>query len=176
MQATSSCYHILLTGYKGQQSKPKTITYRSVPLIIPRKARPKVWLVCKKKQNVKKLILEGKKLPWLNLVKCLGTTLTDVLDDMGQGLAQKRVQCIAENNEITLFQYVQTPAKVLAKNIFSAHFLRCTFLGLVFSSLPKTREIIIIIIKFLFYSILFYSILFYSILFCCVFAMFLDEC
>ena len=36
-----------------------------------------------------------KKLPWVYSVKHLGTTLTDVLDDMDQDLLEKQVQYIA---------------------------------------------------------------------------------
>ena len=70
----------------------------------------------KEKRNLKKLALNDKTLPWVNSVKHLGTTLTDVLHDMGQNVLEKRVQYvqyIAKNNELTQkFHYAHPSRKV----------------------------------------------------------------
>ena len=76
----------------------------------------------KKKRDLKILALDDKELPWVNSVKHLGTTSTDILD-MGQYLLQKRAQYIAKNNELTQeFYYAHPSTKVLANNIFNTHF------------------------------------------------------
>ena len=58
----------------------------------PKKSKIKCMALLKKKWNLKKLALGDKKLRWVNSVKHLGTTLTDVLDDMGQDILAKRAQ------------------------------------------------------------------------------------
>ena len=88
----------------------------------PRKSKTKCMAFLKKKRDLKKLALDDKQLPWVNSVKHLGTTLTDILD-MGQDLLQKRAQYIAKNNELTQeFYYAHPSTKVLANNIFNTHF------------------------------------------------------
>ena len=43
----------------------------------------------KKKRILRNMKLNDKKLPWVNSVKHLGTTITDALNDMGQDLLEK---------------------------------------------------------------------------------------
>ena len=78
----------------------------------PRKSKTKCKALWKKKPNLKKLALDDKKLPMVNIVKHFGTTLTDVLDDISQDILEESAQYIAKNK----------------------------FVGLIFLSLPITRE------------------------------------
>ena len=88
----------------------------------PRKSKTKCMAFLKKKRDLKKLALDDKELPWVNSVKHLGTTLTNILN-MGQDLLQKRAQYIAKNNELTQeFYNAHSSTKFLANNIFNTHF------------------------------------------------------
>ena len=71
-------------GYKRcyipVQPMRKTTTYCSSTHDNPRKSKTKGMAFLKKKWDLKKLALDDKELPWVNSVKHLGTTLTDILD------------------------------------------------------------------------------------------------
>ena len=81
----------------------------------------------KKKRDLKKLALDDKELPWVNSVKHLGTTLTDIVD-MGQDLLQKRVQYIANNNELTKDKRQKSWQIIYSTHIFTVHLCGICFL------------------------------------------------
>ena len=91
----------------------------------PRKSKTKCMAFLKKKRDLKKLALDDKKLPWVNSVKHLGTTLTDILD-MGQDLLQKRAQYTVKNNELTHLQ--KSWQIIYSTYIFTVHLCGICFL------------------------------------------------
>ena len=107
----------------------------------PRKNKTKWMAFLKKKQNLKNLALDDKKLPWVNSLKHLGVTLTYTVVDMGEDILERRAQYIAKNNELTHeFHYAHPSTKVFANNIFHTQFYGAPLWDLFFPSLPKTRE------------------------------------
>ena len=55
----------------------------------PKKSKTKCMAFVKRKHNLNKLRVDDKELPWVKSVKHLGTTITDVLDNMNQDLLEK---------------------------------------------------------------------------------------
>ena len=67
--------------------------------------------------------LNDKKLPWVNSVKHLATSITDALNDMGQYLLEKRAQYVAKNKELMQeFHHAHPSTKTMLNNIFNTHF------------------------------------------------------
>ena len=89
----------------------------------PKKSKTKCMSFLKIKRILRNMKLNDKKLPWVNSVKHLGTTITDALNDMGQDLLEKRAQYVAKNNELMQeFHYAHPSTKAMLNNVFNTHF------------------------------------------------------
>lgn len=89
----------------------------------PKKSKTKCMAFLKNKRNLRNLMLNDKKLPWVSSVKHLGVTITDELNNTSQDLLEKRAQYIAKNNELMQEFYYACPAtKTKVNNIFNTHF------------------------------------------------------
>ena len=89
----------------------------------PKKSKTKCMSFLKKKRILRNMKLNDKKLPRVNSVKHLGTTITDALNYMGQDLLEKRAQFVAKNNELMQeFHYAHPSTKTMTNNVFNTHF------------------------------------------------------
>ena len=89
----------------------------------PKKSKTKCMSFLKKKRILRNMKLNDKKLPWVNSVKHLGTTITDALNDMGRDLLEKRAQYVVKNNELMQeFHYAHPSTKTMLNNVFNTHF------------------------------------------------------
>ena len=89
----------------------------------PKKSKTKCMAFVKKKHNLNKLRVDDTELPWVKSVKHLGTTITDVLDNLNQDLLEKRADYISKNNElIQEFHFAHPKTKIKINQIFNTHF------------------------------------------------------
>ena len=87
----------------------------------PKKSKTKCMSFLKKKRILRNMKLNDKKLPWVNSVMHLGTSITDALNDMGQDLLEKRAQYVAKNNELMQeFHYAHPSTKTMLNNVHTS--------------------------------------------------------
>ena len=111
----------------------------------PKKSKTKCMSFLKQKRILRNMKLNDKKLPWVNSVKHLGTTIPDALNEMGQDLLEKRAQYVVKNNELMQeFHYAHPSTKTMLNNVFNTHFYGAPLWDLFsdrFGRLEKTRNI-----------------------------------
>ena len=90
----------------------------------PSKSKTKCMAFQSRKQEVRKLELNGKDLPWVNTLKHLGSTITnDIGELMNQDLAEKRAMYISRNNELSQeFFFAHHKNKIWINNVYNTSF------------------------------------------------------
>ena len=92
----------------------------------PARSKTKCVAFVAKKRSLRNLNLDGKILPWVDLVNHLGTTIMNSNNggcSLDQDLVEKRARYIAKNNEIRQeFYYAHPKTKVWINNVYNTSF------------------------------------------------------
>lgn len=90
----------------------------------PSKSKTKCMAFQRRKQEIRKLDLNGTDLPWVNTLKHLGSTLTnDIGRIMEQDLVEKRAMYISRNNELSQeFFFAHHKTKIWINNMYNTSF------------------------------------------------------
>ena len=89
----------------------------------PKESKTKCMAFLKKERPLRKLVLCGDKLPWVNDGKHLGCTIENKIDGMKKDLMIKRAKFIERNMELNQeFYFAHPESKVQVNQIYNSHF------------------------------------------------------
>ena len=90
----------------------------------PMRSKTKCMAFLKRKRDIRKLMLNGNPLPWVDAGKHLGAKLVSTpCSILNEDIKEKRAQYIQRNNELMQeFSFADTATKVKISSIFNSHF------------------------------------------------------